>query len=45
MKDESGCEPALKSISREPHYLVCGNEIKIFEAAFDARVFRSIVTV
>lgn len=38
MKDESGCEPALKSISGEPYYLVCGNEIKMFEAAFDARL-------
>ena len=38
MKNEAGRETHLNSIDREPYYLACGNEIKMFEAAFDARL-------
>lgn len=38
MRNETGRETLLNSIDREPYYLVCGNEIKMFEAAFDARL-------
>ena len=38
MKDESCNETDLKLIPEEPYYLTCGNEIKMFEAAFDARL-------
>lgn len=38
MKDESGSEKAFNIIDKEPYYISCGNEIRMFQAAYDLRL-------
>ncbi len=38
MSDETGTETAFDIIDQEPYYLATGNEIKMFQAAYDIRL-------
>ena len=38
MSHETGMETALNIIDKEPYYLAIGNEIKMFQAAYDIRL-------
>jgi len=38
MNVETGMETALNIIDKEPYYLATGNEIRMFQAAYDIRL-------